>query len=138
MKTLYTAQATAQGGRDGNVKSSDGKVDHNLNTPEELGGQGGNGTNPEQLFAAGYSACFDGALNLVASQANEDIESSVTADVHIGKTSEGLGLGATLTVEIKGVDQSRAEELVQKAHETCPYSKATRGNMDVELVTKAV
>ncbi|QSS99851.1 organic hydroperoxide resistance protein [Pontibacillus sp. ALD_SL1] len=138
MKVLYTAEATAKGGREGSVSTSDNKVEHNLSTPEGLGGPGGEGTNPEQLFACGYSACFDGALNLVADQSGENIESTVTAKVDIGKGNDGLGLGVQIHVEISGVDQSKAEELVNKAHDVCPYSRATRGNIEVSLETKAV
>lgn len=137
MKTLYTAEATATGGRDGEVATSDNKIHETLSVPESMGGSGGSGVNPEQLFASGYSACFDGALQLVAEQSGEKIDSKVTANVSIGKESDGLGLEAHLKVEVTGVDQNRAEELVQKANETCPYSKATKGNMNVTLETIA-
>lgn len=138
MKTLYTAEATAQGGRDGKVATSDKKIQENLSVPESMGGSGGDGVNPEQLFASGYSACFDGALQLVADQAGEDIDSTVTAKVSIGKQGDGLGLAAHIKAEIKGVDQNRAEELVEKANQTCPYSKATKGNIDITIETVAV
>ncbi|MFC0525224.1 organic hydroperoxide resistance protein [Pontibacillus salicampi] len=137
MKALYTAEATAQGGRDGKVATSDHKIEVNLSVPEAMGGSGGEGTNPEQLFASGYAACFDGALNLVADQNNENIDSTVTAQVDIGKQSGGFGLAAHLVVEVSGVDQQKAEELVEKAHEVCPYSNATRGNIEVTLETRA-
>ncbi|KGP71984.1 organic hydroperoxide resistance protein [Pontibacillus yanchengensis] len=139
MKALYTAQATAQGGREGNVSTPDNKVDLNLSVPEELGGSGGNGTNPEQLFASGFSACFDGALNLVADQNGENIESTITSQVHIGKDNpEGFKLAVHLTAEMKGVDQAKADELVEKARNVCPYSKATEGNIEVTYEAKAV
>ena len=137
-KALYTAKATAQGGRKGTVTSSDGTIDFELSMPKSLGGQEKEGsTNPEQLFAAGYSACFDSALQLVASQAKKAIESVITAKVSIGKEGEGFGLAVQLDVEIKGVDQEEAEELVHKAHQVCPYSRATRNNIEVTLNTTA-
>ncbi|MBA2175885.1 organic hydroperoxide resistance protein [Halobacillus locisalis] len=137
-KALYTAKATAQGGRKGTVTSSDGTIDFELSMPKSLGGQEKEGsTNPEQLFAAGYSACFDSALQLVASQAKKSIESVITANVSIGKEGEGFGLAVQLDVEIKGVDQEEAEELVHKAHQVCPYSRATRNNIEVTLNTTA-
>lgn len=137
-KALYTAKATAQGGRKGTVTSSDGTIDFELSMPKSLGGQEKEGsTNPEQLFAAGYSACFDSALQLVASQAKKAIESVITANVSIGKEGEGFGLAVQLDVEIKGVDQAEAEELVHKAHQVCPYSRATRNNIEVTLNTTA-
>lgn len=138
MKPLYTAQATAEGGRDGKVSTSDNKVQENLATPSEMGGSGGDGTNPEQLFASGYAACFDGALNLIADKDGQNIESKTTADVHIGKEGDGFGLAADIHVEVNGVDQSKADELVQKAHEFCPYSKAIKGNIEVKVNAKAV
>lgn len=135
---LFTAHATAEGGREGHVKSNDGVIDLNLVNPAKK--QEGTGTNPEQLFAAGYSACFDGALNHIASQEKKEIESSITADVDFMKDSEdgGFKIGVTLNAEIKGVSQEEAEDLIKKAHDFCPYSKATRGNVDVKLNTKAV
>ena len=137
-KALYTAKATAQGGRKGTVTSSDGTIDFELSMPKSLGGQEKEGsTNPEQLFAAGYSACFDSALQLVASQAKKAIESVITANVSIGKEGEGFGLAVQLDVEIKGVDQAEAEDLVHKAHQVCPYSRATRNNIEVTLNTTA-
>ncbi|WP_079477134.1 organic hydroperoxide resistance protein [Halobacillus salinus] len=134
---MFTAHATAQGGRDGHVKSDDGLIDLNLTTP----GQGSEkGSNPEQLFAAGYSACFDGALNLVASNHKKDIDSEITADVSLMKdeTDNGFKVGVVLNVRLKGISQEEAESLVEEAHQVCPYSKATRGNIDVELNTQAV
>ncbi|ELK46731.1 organic hydroperoxide resistance protein [Halobacillus sp. ACCC02827] len=139
VKPLYTAKATAEGGRQGVVKSSDGTLELDLTMPKALGGNGKEGaTNPEQLFAAGYSACFDSALQLVASQAKKKITSKVTAEVSIGKQGEGFGLAVKLFVEIEGVSQDEADELVKKAHQVCPYSNATRGNIEVDLEAKAV
>ena len=140
MEALYTAKATAEGGRLGKVTSSDGTLDLALSMPKSLGGQGKeNATNPEQLFAAGYAACFDSALNLVARQARKRIESKVTAEVSIGKdTDGGYKLAAVLNVAIAGVSIEEAEELVEKAHGVCPYSKATKGNMEVELITNVI
>ncbi|MGA2969372.1 MAG: organic hydroperoxide resistance protein [Acidimicrobiales bacterium] len=133
-KELYTAKATAVGGRAGHVKSSDGLVDVDLRRPVEMGGPGG-ATNPEQLFAAGYSACFQGAMGLVAkrSDVNTD-DSTVTASVTLG-TAEGgaLTLAVTLEVHIPGVDLATAQELADGAHQVCPYSNATRGNIKVTV-----
>ncbi|MFI1091046.1 organic hydroperoxide resistance protein [Streptomyces sp. NPDC020917] len=131
---LYTAVATAENGRDGRVASDDGKLDVVVNPPKELGGSGA-GTNPEQLFAAGYSACFQSALGVVARREGADISGSrVTARVGLGKTAEGgFGLTVELAVSIPGVDAATAQDLVEKAHQVCPYSNATRGNIAVEL-----
>ncbi|WP_404428534.1 organic hydroperoxide resistance protein [Sutcliffiella horikoshii] len=139
MDALYTAKVTASGGRAGRIQSEDGTLELALAMPKSLGGTGKEGaTNPEQLFAAGYSACFDSALNLVARQSRQKIESEVTAEVSIGKdTDGGFKLAVVLNVSINGVTQEEAEKLVKQAHEVCPYSKATRGNIEVELVTKA-
>ncbi|WP_404468328.1 organic hydroperoxide resistance protein [Sutcliffiella horikoshii] len=139
MDALYTAKVTASGGRAGKIRSEDGTLDLALAMPKSLGGTGKEGaTNPEQLFAAGYSACFDSALNLVARQARQKIESEVIAEVSIGKdTDGGFKLAVVLNVSINGVTQEEAEKLVKQAHEVCPYSRATRGNIEVELVTKA-
>ncbi|MCD5323344.1 MULTISPECIES: organic hydroperoxide resistance protein [Pontibacillus] len=137
-KALYTAQATAQGGRKGKVTSSDGTIDFELSMPKSLGGQEKEGTtNPEQLFAAGYSACFDSALQLVASKAKKSIESAITANVSIGKEGDGFGLAVELDVEIKGVSKEEAEDLTHQAHQVCPYSRATRDNIEVTLNTIA-
>jgi lipoyl-dependent peroxiredoxin len=138
MDALYTAKATAKGGRDGKVTSSDGVLDVALGMPKSLGGSGAEGaTNPEQLFAAGYSACFDSALNLVARQEKKKIQSNVTAEVSIGKdTDGGFKLGVVLSVAVNGVELDEAKQLVEKAHGVCPYSKATNGNIDVELHTE--
>jgi len=135
MEKLYTATATAIGGRDGKVVSSDEMINLAVKPPVELGGQGG-ATNPEQLFAAGYAACFDSALNLVARNQKIKLEStSVTANVTIGKdpADGGFKLEAELTAKVTGVPTEVAVELVKVAHKVCPYSKATRGNMDVKL-----
>lgn len=130
---LYTAVATAENGRDGRVATDDGKLDVIVNPPAELGGSGA-GTNPEQLFAAGYSACFQGALGVVARQENADITgSTVTAKVGLGKNDDGFGLIVEISANIPGVDTETARSLIKKAHEVCPYSKATRGNITVTL-----
>lgn len=130
----YTAVATAENGRDGRVSSDDGRLDVVVNPPKALGGSGA-GTNPEQLFAAGYSACFQGALGVVARQENADISgSTVTAEVSIGKTEAGaFGLEVVLSATIPNVAADTARALVEKAHQVCPYSNATRGNIRVEL-----
>ncbi|MBW1600959.1 organic hydroperoxide resistance protein [Streptomyces sp. JJ66] len=131
---LYTAVATAENGRDGKVASDDGKLDVVVNPPKEMGGSGA-GTNPEQLFAAGYSACFQGALGVVSRKENADISgSTVTAEVGIGKTPEGgFGLKVVIKAAIPNVDEATARDLVEKAHQVCPYSNATRGNIEVTL-----
>jgi len=134
-QVLYTAHATSTGGRDGRSVSSDKALDVKLATPRELGGAGGEGTNPEQLFAAGYSACFIGALKFVA--AKEKIafpaDASIDASVGIGPLPTGFGIQAELKVSLPGLPREEAEALVQKAHQVCPYSNATRGNIDVTL-----
>ena len=131
---LYTAVATAENGRDGRVSTNDGKLDVVVNPPKEMGGNGA-GTNPEQLFAAGYSACFQSALGAVARQSKTDISGSrVTAKVGLGKIPPGgYGLTVELAVSIPNVDEATAKDLVEKAHQVCPYSNATRGNIAVEL-----
>ncbi|GAA3516182.1 organic hydroperoxide resistance protein [Actinocatenispora rupis] len=133
-KILYTAEATADGGRAGRVRSTDGAVDLKLAPPVEMGGDGA-GSNPEQLFAAGYGACFHSALGVVARRARVDVEgSTVTAKVGIGPTgSGGYGLAVELLVALPGVAPEAARELVEQAHQVCPYSNATRGNIDVTL-----
>ena len=137
IQRLYTAKAQTSGGRDGRAVSSDNVIDLPLSTPKEMGGPGKpNTTNPEQLFAAGYSACFDGALNLVARLHKTTITgSTVAADVSFGKDGEHYGIEVDLLVNIPHLDQQQAEELVAKAHEVCPYSRATRGNIVVNLST---
>jgi len=136
MKKLYTAVMTASGGRAGVVKSPDDKYNFALSMPKELRGDGGDGVNPELLFAAGYSACFHSAMKVVASKQKLDIEnSSVTASIDIGMISGGgFGLAATLTVNIPGMDKETAQTLVESAHKVCPYSNATRNNIEVTLV----
>jgi Ohr subfamily peroxiredoxin len=133
-KVLYTAQATSTGdGRNGHVVSSDQRLDLDLALPPEMGGSG-NGTNPEQLFAAGYSACFHSALRIVARRARVDPgESTVSAEVGIGPEGEAFGLIVTLIVSIPGLEREQAKELAEAAHQVCPYSRATRGNISVEL-----
>lgn len=136
VNVLYRTSAKATGGRDGHSATLDGKVDVQLSTPKELGGAGGNGTNPEQLFAAGYAACFIGAMKFVASQGGPKVpeDATVTATVGIGPRSEGgFGLEVSLAVSLPGLAADQAEALVAKAHEACPYSNATRNNIDVEL-----
>jgi len=135
-KVLYTAQATSTGGREGRSVSSDNLLDIQLSTPRELGGAGGPGTNPEQLFAAGYSACFLGALKFVAGQAKVALpaDTTVTGKVGIGQIPTGFGIEAELTITAPGVPREQLEELVQKAHVVCPYSNATQGNIDVKLI----
>ncbi|MCR6106768.1 organic hydroperoxide resistance protein [Salipaludibacillus agaradhaerens] len=135
--TILTTKATASGGREGHVKSDNGIIDVNLSMPKGKDIPS-DASNPEQLFAAGYAACFDGALNLMASKQKKDITSTITSEVSLLKDTEdnGFKLGVTLHAEISGVSQSEAEEFVHKAHDFCPYSKATRGNVDVELVVK--
>ncbi|MDO0933608.1 organic hydroperoxide resistance protein [Streptomyces sp. DG2A-72] len=137
MDALYTAVATATHGRDGRAVSSDGRIDLKLAPPVELGGNG-EGTNPEQLFAAGYAACFGSALGLVGRQAKVDVsDAAVTAEVGIGKQGEGFGLKVTLRVELPdGLDEATGRKLVETAHQVCPYSNATRGNIDVDLVVE--
>jgi osmotically inducible protein OsmC len=134
-QVLYTAEATATGGRDGRAVSSDGVLNVQLSTPRELGGAGGPGTNPEQMFAAGYSACFIGALKFVAGQAKVALpaDTSITGRVGIGPIPTGFGIQAELRISIPGMPREQAEELVQKAHIVCPYSNASRGNIDVTL-----
>jgi Ohr subfamily peroxiredoxin len=134
-KVLYRAQATANGGRDGRAVSADGVLDIQLSTPRELGGAGGPGTNPEQLFAAGYSACFLGALKFVAGREKVALpaETNVTGSVGIGAIPTGFGIEVELRIAIPGLDPAQARQLVDKAHIVCPYSNATRGNIDVTL-----
>ena len=137
MKVLYTTQATATGGRDGKAATKDGSFSVTLATPKELGGGGGPGNNPEQLFAAGYSACFLGALKFVAGKEKVAIpaDANVTATVGIGPRDDGTGFGldVALAISLPGIDKAQAEDLVQKAHIVCPYSEATRSNLDVRL-----
>ena len=134
-KILYTARSTATGGRDGRAVSSDQVLDVALTTPRELGGAGGAGTNPEQLFAAGYSACFLGALKFVAGKAKIALpaDSMITGVVGIGPIPTGFALSVELQISLPGLAQEQAQGLVQQAHQVCPYSNATRGNVDVKL-----
>ncbi|AWW39766.1 MULTISPECIES: organic hydroperoxide resistance protein [Streptomyces] len=130
---LYTAVATAENGRDGRVATDDGRLDVVVNPPEEMGGSG-TGTNPEQLFAAGYSACFQGALGVVARRAGADVTgSTVTAKVGIGKNADGFGIVVEISAHIPKADAATAQALVEQAHQVCPYSKATRGDITVTL-----
>ncbi|MGV3706741.1 MAG: organic hydroperoxide resistance protein [Arcticibacter sp.] len=135
MDKLYTAKATATGGRNGHVQSADGALDADVRPPKSMGGPEGSYLNPETMFAAGYAACFDSALNLIIR--NEKVQTgttSVTAEVSIGKLDQGgFGLSVVLDVEIPGIEKAQAEDLVHKAHQVCPYSNATRGNIDVQL-----
>lgn len=134
-KVLYRAQAVATGGRDGRAVSSDKVLDVKLTTPRELGGAGGEGTNPEQLFAAGYSACFLGAMKFVAHRDKLPIPAdvSVQGNVGIGPLPTGFGIEVELKISLPGLDRAVAQELVDRAHIVCPYSNATRGNIDVTL-----
>jgi Ohr subfamily peroxiredoxin len=134
-KVLYRAQATSQGGREGTSRSSDGVLDLKLTTPKELGGGGGDGTNPEQLFAAGYSACFLGALKFVAGKNKVALPADLTVagDVGIGPIPTGFGIEVDLTISAPGMDAQQLQDLVDKAHIVCPYSNATRDNIDVRL-----
>jgi lipoyl-dependent peroxiredoxin len=139
IEVVFTAESTATGGgRDGHVKSSDGRIDLDTRMPKEAGGNG-EGTNPEQLFSAGYAACFLGALRLVARNNKIDIDdaSGITAQVGFGKDpAGGFAINAHLIGYLPGLEQSAADDLMDKAHEVCPYSKATRGNIDVTLSAK--
>jgi len=140
MKALYRTGATANGGRSGRVRSEDGVLDVSLAVPRELGGDGARATNPEQLFAAGYAACFENALLHVAGGRKLALgDTQVTAEVGIGPRSEG-GFGLTVGLEVRfaGVDQDTADALVKAAHATCPYSNAVRGNIEVETRIKAL
>jgi lipoyl-dependent peroxiredoxin len=135
---LYTAQATSTGGRTGTSKSSDGRISLNLSTPKELGGDSGPGTNPEQLFAAGYSACFIGAMKAVAAKQKIALPAEVsnTAEVSIGPMTGkpgAFGISVAMKVSVPGMERAAAEKLVADAHEVCPYSNATRGNLDVKI-----
>jgi len=134
-KVLYRATATATGGRDGRAQSSDGVLDIKLTTPRELGGAGGEGTNPEQLFAAGYSACFLGALKFVAGREKVALpaDAKIEGQVGIGAIPTGFGIEVELRISLPGVAGDVAKDLVKKAHVVCPYSNATRGNIDVTL-----
>jgi Ohr subfamily peroxiredoxin len=136
MKTIYTAEALTTGdGRDGHARSADGRLDLELAIPKEMGGSG-DGTNPEQLFAIGYAACFHSALRLVGRQEKADVsDSAVGSRVSLGQLdSGGFGLAVELEITLPNVDHATAQALTEKAHQVCPYSNATRGNIDVTLV----
>jgi Ohr subfamily peroxiredoxin len=136
VNVIYKTNATATGGRDGSAKSDDGSVDVKLVVPKEMGGPGGEGANPEKLFAAGYSACFLGAMKAVSGKVGVKVpqDATVTAEVGFGERSEGgYGITADLTVHLPGVDKADAEKLAHAAHEVCPYSNATRNNLDVGI-----
>ena len=134
-KVLYTAHATSTGGREGTSKSDDGVLELKLTTPKGLGGNGATGTNPEQLFAAGYSACFIGAMKHVALMQKVALpaDTSIAADVGIGPIPQGFGIQVALHVHIPGMDKDAAKKIVDAAHQVCPYSNATRGNVEVTL-----
>lgn len=133
-KVLYEAEATSTGGRDGSSRTPDGRLYIGLQPPKEMGGNG-NGVNPEQLFAAGYSACFIGAMKFVASQQkiNLPADTSIKAKVGIGPIPNGFGINASLTIHVPGMEKQAVEKLVEAAHQVCPYSNATRGNIEVNL-----
>ncbi|HEX4843632.1 MAG TPA: organic hydroperoxide resistance protein [Limnobacter sp.] len=137
MQAVYSTKATSTGGREGRSSTEDGRLSVQLSTPKELGGAGGPGTNPEQLFAAGYSACFIGAIKFVAGQDKIALpaEPEITAAVGIGANPKGVGFAITVSMDIKlpGLERAAAQALVEKAHQVCPYSNATRGNVDVQL-----
>jgi lipoyl-dependent peroxiredoxin len=137
MQALYTAHAHATGGREGSAATDDNKLAVSLSTPKDLGGPGGSGTNPEQLFAAGYAACFLGAIKFVAAQDKVKIpdDAKVESTVGIGKREDGTGFGLTVTLRatLPGIDKAQAEDLVKRADVVCPYSHATRGNIRVDV-----
>ena len=140
VKVIYETSATATGGRDGSAKSDDGSIDVKLVIPKEMGGPGGNGANPEKLFAAGYSACFLGAMKAVSSKEGVKVPDTATVTATIGfgpRAQGGFGITAELLIELPGVETTDAERLMRAAHEVCPYSNATRGNVDVGLSVKA-
>lgn len=136
VNVIYKTSATATGGRDGRARTEDGTVDVNLVVPKEMGGPGGEGANPEKLFAAGYSACFLGAMKAVSGKEGVKVpaDATVTATIGFGPRSEGgYGITADLAIDLPGVDRTDAERLMHAAHEVCPYSNATRNNVDVGL-----
>ncbi len=136
-KIVYTATATAKGGRAGHIHSSDGVLDFDLKVPKEMGGPGGAGSNPEQLFAAGYSACFEGAVRYVAGQRKVAVPADTTVTGHVGigpREPTGFGIAVQLDVSLPGLDRAVAQDLIDTAHrDICPYSHATRGNVDVKI-----
>jgi osmotically inducible protein OsmC len=135
MKAMYTARALAEAGRGGKIVSEDGRLDLALSVPKDMGGDGGPGTNPEQIFAGGYAACFHSAMMHVGGKDHDLTGSSVASEVSIGQREDGpgFGLAVTLTVRAPGVPQAEAEKLVEATHQVCPYSNATRGNVEVTL-----
>ena len=136
IEKIFTAQAKAKGGRDGAISTSNDVLNLNLSTPKEMGGPGKAGaTNPEQLFAAGYSACFLGALKAVATKQKIELphDRSIDAEVDIGPTAKGFGIAVRMTIHLPGMERGQAQALVDAAHQVCPYSNATRGNIPVEL-----
>jgi lipoyl-dependent peroxiredoxin len=139
MRALYTAEATAHGGREGHVRSSDGILDLDLRVPKEMGGPGGAGSNPEQLFAAGYAACFESALRLVARSQKKPLQdASITARVTLNLTDDKRYLlGVELHGHLEGVSETDAQALMRAAHDVCPYSNATRGNIEVRLLAES-
>jgi Ohr subfamily peroxiredoxin len=136
MSNLYTTEATATGGRQGTTASADGRLNVTLSTPQELGGDGGPGTNPEQLFAAGYAACFQSALGVVARRQKIDLDPAATITARVGLLRQGLGFGLDVELEgrFPGLSRDEAQALMAAAHEVCPYSAATRGNVDVRMI----
>jgi lipoyl-dependent peroxiredoxin len=136
MKTLYTAVATAHGGREGHVQSDDGILSLDLRLPKSMGGPGGAGTNPEQLFAAGYAACFESALRLVARMKKQPLKDAhITAHVSLSATDDArYVLGVELHGKIEGLSQEETQGLMEAAHQVCPYSSATRGNIEVKII----
>jgi Ohr subfamily peroxiredoxin len=139
-RILYTSEATTEGAREGHARTSDGRLDVELDVPVEMGGSGGPGTNPEQLFAAGYAACFQSSLLRLAAGRKLDLTGSrVTARVSIGPVREGgFDLAVALDLDAPGIDRATAAELMTRAHEICPYSRATRGNIEVSLAVAGV
>ncbi len=133
MEALYTAIATNVGGRAGKVTSSDGVINLELRPPKEMGGPGGEYANPELLFAAGYSACFAGAYSHVALEKKIRVRPEVTANVTLNKVSDGFKLSVVMDIKTTGISRKEAEELAEEAHAFCPYSRATKGNIDVKL-----
>ncbi|QBI54239.1 organic hydroperoxide resistance protein [Streptomonospora litoralis] len=138
MKVMYTAQAEVEGeGRKGRGRTDDGRLEVDLSVPSGMGGDDGQGTNPEQLFAVGYAACFHGALKKVAREAGDSADGSkIDSAVSLGSAEDGLTLAVELQVTIPGKSQEEAQKLVEAAHQVCPYSRATRGNIEVTLTTK--
>ncbi len=134
MDVIYTAKAVVSGGRDGSARTEDGQLELKLAVPKQMGGKG-DGTNPEELFAAGYAACFIGALKVVAAQVKQKLPDSlrIESQVGLGKVGAGYGINAALAVFLPGMDEAVAQQLVNQAHQVCPYSNATRGNIDVAL-----